>query len=163
MFTKIINNNQFIKWLIRILFNFELKIILKLLEVIIKVKYFFLFQQLKLAEIISTIYGLIMGIVLVGIVVQISEDGLLAPSTLLFFIITGQIIIAGLLHPREVSCLICIVIYYLTVPSMYMLLIIFALFNLHNISWGTRDAKPPVNPNTVRKFHLFSHFLIFLQ
>lgn len=89
-----------------------------------------------------------MGIVLVGIVVQISEDGLLAPSTLLFFIITGQIIIAGLLHPREVSCLICIVIYYLTVPSMYMLLIIFALFNLHNISWGTRDAKPPVNPNT---------------
>ncbi|KAL0119961.1 hypothetical protein PUN28_007970 [Cardiocondyla obscurior] len=99
--------------------------------------------QLIVAEIISAIYGLVMVVVLVGIMLQIAEDGWLAPSSLLFFIVACQMTIAGLLHPQEVTCLFCGIIYYITVPSMYMLLIIFSVFNVHNVTWGTRDSKKP--------------------
>ncbi|KYM77515.1 Chitin synthase 3 [Atta colombica] len=97
--------------------------------------------QLFVAEIISAIYGLVMIVVLVGIILQIAEDGWLAPSSLLFFIVACQMTIAGLLHPQEATCLLCGIIYYITVPSMYMLLIIFSVFNVHNVTWGTRDSK----------------------
>lgn len=82
-----------------------------------------------------------MVIVLVGIVLQIAADGFIAPNTLLFFIVIGQFTMTALLHPQELSCLPNAVIYYVTVPSMYMLLIIFSIFNLHNITWGTRESK----------------------
>jgi hypothetical protein len=52
--------------------------------------------------IISTLYGLVMIAVLVGILRQITEDNLLAPSSLFFIIVAGQLIITGLLHPLEV-------------------------------------------------------------
>ncbi|XP_072762919.1 chitin synthase chs-2 [Anoplolepis gracilipes] len=97
--------------------------------------------QLLVAEIISAIYGLVMVIVLVGIMLQIAEDGWLAPSSLLFFIVAGQMMVAGLLHPQEMTCLLCGIIYYIAVPSMYMLLTIFSVFNVHNVTWGTRDSK----------------------
>jgi len=93
------------------------------------------------AEIISAFYGLVMIIVLVGIMMQIAEDGWLAPSSLLFFVVASQMVVAGLLHPQEWTCLLCGVIYYITVPSMYMLLIVFSVFNIHNVTWGTRDSK----------------------
>jgi chitin synthase len=93
------------------------------------------------AEIISALYGLVMIIVLVGIMLQIAEDGWLAPSSLLFFVVASQMVVAGLLHPQEWTCLLCGVIYYITVPSMYMLLIVFSVFNVHNVTWGTRDSK----------------------
>ncbi|KMQ91842.1 chitin synthase [Lasius niger] len=98
-------------------------------------------MQLLVAEIISAMYGLVMVIVLVGIMLQIAEDGWLAPSSLLFFIVACQMTVAGLLHPQEAVCLLCGIIYYITVPSMYMLLTIFSVFNVHNVTWGTRDSK----------------------
>ncbi|XP_063978439.1 chitin synthase chs-2-like [Diachasmimorpha longicaudata] len=103
--------------------------------------------QLLVAGIISAVYGLVMVIVLVGIMIQITEDGWVAPSTLLFLIVAVQLIVAGLLHPQELMCLVCGIIYYITVPSMYMLLIIYSLFNLNNVSWGTRESKPVAAEN----------------
>ncbi|XP_034944294.1 chitin synthase chs-2-like [Chelonus insularis] len=97
--------------------------------------------QLKFAAIISTIYGLIMIIVLVGIMIQIAKNGWLTPGTILFLIVMGQLVIAGLLHPQELSCLLCIVIYYIAVPSIYLLLIIYSIFNINNVIWGTRESK----------------------
>lgn len=96
--------------------------------------------QLMVALIISSVYGLVMMAVLVGILIQIEEDGPLAPSTLFLFIVAGEIIIAGLAHPQEWYCLPSGAIYYVTIPSMYLLLIIYSVCNLNNISWGTRDV-----------------------
>lgn len=36
--------------------------------------------------------------------------------------------------------MLCGVIYYITIPSMYMLLMIFSVFNMNDVSWGTREA-----------------------
>lgn len=35
------------------------------------------------------------------------------------------------------------VVYYITIPSMYMLLIIYSLFNMNDVSWGTRENPQP--------------------
>jgi chitin synthase len=43
-------------------------------------------------------------------------------------------------HPYEFYCLPFCLIYYMTVPSMYLLLVIYSLFNLWNVSWGTREV-----------------------
>ncbi|XP_011253680.2 chitin synthase chs-2 [Camponotus floridanus] len=107
--------------------------------------------QLIVAEIISAMYGLVMVIVLVGIMLQIAEDGWLAPSSILFFIVACQMIVAGLLHPQEATCLLCGIIYYITVPSMYMLLTVFSVFNVHNVTWGTRDSKKASVPQEEQK------------
>lgn len=93
---------------------------------------------------LSAIYGLVMVVVLVGAMIQVSQDGWLAPTSLLFIIFVGEYIATGLLHPLEWGCLLCGIIYYVTVPSMYMILIIFSLFNMNNISWGTREAPKAI-------------------
>lgn len=95
--------------------------------------------QLMAAKIISAIYGLVMMAVLVGIMLQIYEDGPFAPSSLFFFIVAGEMIIAAFLHPQEFGCLPAGVVYYVTVPSMYLLLIVYSIFNLNDVSWGTRE------------------------
>ena len=103
------------------------------------------------AKILSAIYGLVMMAVLVGIMLQINDHGLLGPSSLFFFMVAGAMIIAGFLHPQEVRCLISGVVYYVTVPSMYFLLIIYAIFNLNDVSWGTREVATN-NSEKVRHF-----------
>lgn len=103
--------------------------------------------------------------VLVGIMLQISEDGLLAPSSLFFFCVAGEMIFTALLHPKEFNCIIYGVIYYVTVPSMYLLLVIYSIFNMNNVSWGTREVtivkkstEEVSYPQPQNKFYLFLFF-----
>jgi chitin synthase len=108
--------------------------------------------QLLIAKIISAVYGLVMMAVLIGIMLQIIEDGPLAPSSLFFFIVIAEIITAAILHPKEFGCLAAGVVYYVTVPSMYLLLIVYAIFNLNVVSWGTREVA-------TKKSKMVRHFL----
>lgn len=78
--------------------------------------------------------------VMIGIIVQIMDDGILSPTSLFFIFVAGQIVITGLLHPQEVSALFCGVVFYITIPSMYMLLQIYSIFNMNDVSWGTREV-----------------------
>ncbi|XP_022916126.2 chitin synthase chs-2-like [Onthophagus taurus] len=114
--------------------------------------------QLFVAGILSGIYSLIMMAVLVGVILQINSDGFLAPSSLFFFCVAGEMIIAALLHPKEFNCLKYGVVYYVTVPCMYMILVIYSVFNMNNVSWGTREVTvapqaqgaPPPNPQPAK-------------
>ncbi|KAG5866369.1 hypothetical protein JTB14_021882 [Gonioctena quinquepunctata] len=81
--------------------------------------------QLFFAAIISVIYALVMMTVLIAF-----------------------------MHPQEFYCLKYGVIYYITVPSMYMLLVIYSVFNMNDVSWGTRDVtivKKPKNDKADEK------------
>ena len=40
----------------------------------------------------------------------------------------------------EFGCLPYGFIYYVTIPSMYLLLVIFSIYNLNDVSWGTREV-----------------------
>ena len=76
--------------------------------------------------------------VIVGIMLQFAEDGPLAPTSLSIFLVFGSFLLAGLAHPQELYCLPYLVIYYITIPAMYLLLVIYSIFNLNVVSWGTR-------------------------
>lgn len=95
--------------------------------------------QLLAAFVISIVYSLIMMAVMVGVVVQVMEDGILAPSSLFFVTVALQIIVTGLLHPQEIIALPAGIVYYITIPCMYMLLTIYSIFNMNDVSWGTRE------------------------
>lgn len=95
--------------------------------------------QLMTAFIISIVYSLIMMAVMVGVLIQVIEDGIMAPSSLFFITVALQIIVTGVLHPQEINALPAGIIYYITIPCMYMLLTIYSLFNMNDVSWGTRE------------------------
>jgi chitin synthase len=82
-----------------------------------------------------------------------------------FMTVTFQVIITGLLHPQEIHALPAGFIYYVTIPCMYMLLTIYSLFNMNDVSWGTRENPPeaggkPEKPSKNRtKFQKILGFL----
>ena len=94
--------------------------------------------QLFVAQILSASYALLMMAVIVGILLQVKEDGALAPTSVSVIWVFGSFLLAAILHPQEFGCLPYLVIYYITIPAMYLLLVIYSIFNLNVVSWGTR-------------------------
>ena len=52
---------------------------------------------------------------------------------------------------QEFRCILHGFLYFLAVPSMSMLLIFYSLANLHVVSWGTREAPKPANPQPAKE------------
>ncbi|XP_037866580.1 chitin synthase chs-2 [Bombyx mori] len=102
--------------------------------------------QLMFANMITCVYAMIMMLVIIGIALQIVEDGWLAPSSIFTVATFGLFFVTAALHPQEISCLMYICIYYITIPSMYLLLIVYSLCNLNNVSWGTREIEQKKTP-----------------
>lgn len=96
--------------------------------------------QLIVAQILSTAYALIMMAVIVGTALQLREDGIGSPSAIFLIAMTGSFFIAACLHPQEFYCIIPGIIYLLSIPSMYLLLILYSIINLNVVSWGTREV-----------------------
>ena len=97
-------------------------------------------EQLRLAEILTLVYAIIMIAAYLGIFLQIIDDGPLSLTGLSFFVTHGSFLFAAMIHPMEFSCIFCLPIYIATIPSMYMLLMIYAIFNINDVSWGTREG-----------------------
>jgi chitin synthase len=96
--------------------------------------------QITVAQVLSVAYALVMMAVLIGILIQIVEDGWFAPTTLSLLFVTFCFVFAAVLHPQEFGCLPMGFIYYITIPSMYLFLVIYSVFNLNVVSWGTREV-----------------------
>ena len=95
--------------------------------------------QLIACAFLSTFYSCVMTVVAVGILKGLANNGILDPSLIFLTIMTASFIFAGIMHPYEFTCLLYGIIYYLCIPSGYLVLIVFAFSNMHDISWGTRD------------------------
>ncbi|XP_052704306.1 chitin synthase chs-2-like isoform X2 [Crassostrea angulata] len=100
--------------------------------------------QLNWAMVLSAIYSLLMMAVFVGTLVSIASEGWYTPTGMFFYILVGTFIIAGLLHPHEFGDLLWGVLYFICIPAGYLFLIIYAICNLNNVSWGTRENKTAV-------------------
>ena len=113
--------------------------------------------QLAFAKLLTLVYSMLMLAVYVGLIMQIAAEGTylichsiplincfkgwLSPtafSAASFFL---PLIFAGLLHIEEAHNMIYMPVYLVTIPSMYILLVIYSLFNLWNTGWGTREKK----------------------
>ena len=74
-------------------------------------------------------------------VADISVDLPLSVTTLYFSMLVAIFLLAGLLHPREIHCLLHGVWYLLCLPSGYLVLTIYSICNITDSSWG--ESHPP--------------------
>lgn len=104
--------------------------------------------------------------VITAISINVVEDGLFSPSPLFLLMVVAQLTVAALLHPQEINCLFYGIIYYISVPSMYLVLIIFSVNNLNDITWGTREVRKKkidaVIPLRICPSLTFNYILFFL-
>ncbi len=93
-----------------------------------------------------------MSMVLVATAAQILKSGFLDPSAVFLPSVALIFIVTGLLHPNEMLNLLHGFLYLVTIPGGYLLLVTYALCNLHVVSWGTRETvevvktKKPTKP-----------------
>nr|AGW99338.1 chitin synthase 1 [Panonychus citri] len=97
--------------------------------------------QILSAQIMSACYVLLMLAVFVGTAIQMAEDGVTSPSAIFFIALSGSVVVAALLHPQEFHCLYPCLLYFLSIPCMYLLLMIYSLINLNVVTWGTREVQ----------------------
>ncbi len=96
-----------------------------------------------MSAILAFLFATIQMVVLVSIIGQAVEQGLCDITTIFILTLIGVFVICGVLHPHEFLDLVHGLIFYLLIPTMYLLLLIYAICNLHVISWGTREVAPP--------------------
>ncbi|KAL8565048.1 hypothetical protein ACOMHN_003424 [Nucella lapillus] len=102
--------------------------------------------QLAYAGVLSIFYTIVMMLVLVGIIRGAAENGFCSVSTTFLLGVVGVFVITAILHPMEFTALLHGFLYFLSIPSMSMLLLIYSLANLDNVSWGTREVKSAAPP-----------------
>ncbi|CAD5118528.1 DgyrCDS7220 [Dimorphilus gyrociliatus] len=95
--------------------------------------------QLKVSAVFSALYAIVMTIVTIGTIVTAVQDSWSSPNVVFVLALAGFFIITALMHPQEIFCIVHGLLYYLCIPSGYLLLPIYALCNLNIISWGTRE------------------------
>ncbi|GAB6025457.1 hypothetical protein CHUAL_011200 [Chamberlinius hualienensis] len=98
-------------------------------------------NQVLCAQILTCFYAIVMLAVMVGIFIQIAYSGWSSPTTFLTLLLPVTMCTAAILHPLEFTCLLWGWLYWLVIPSMYLLLIIYSYMNMNNVSWGTREVQ----------------------
>lgn len=107
--------------------------------------------QLKVAGILSGLYALVMMLVTVGLALEMKREGYCAPTTIFMIFVVGVFIISAIMHPMEFTCLLHGALYFMSIPSMSMLLMIYSICNLHVVSWGTREVMQPTQAEQAKK------------
>ena len=116
--------------------------------------------QIMVAQILSTGYALTMMAVIVGTMLQLREDGIESPGAIFLIAMTSSFVISAFMHPQEFACIIPGGLYLLLIPSMYMLLIIYSLINLNDVSWGTREVATKKTKKVVSWRFFIVHLLL---
>ena len=94
-----------------------------------------------LSKVLSISYAILMVAVLINVLTDISKSGFLALNTIVFIMILGSMLFPVIFHPKEIYCIYPVMLYMLLIPCMYYLLPIYAITNMDDVSWGTREAK----------------------
>ena len=100
-------------------------------------------RQIQVASILSCAFGFLMVMVVVGTIARTLNTSIVSPSSLIMYALIFVFLTSGLTHPSELSCLYAGLLYYLSLPSAFVLLNIYSIINMNNISWGTREIVKP--------------------
>lgn len=79
-------------------------------------KIIFVFQ-LRFAGVLTCIYGPVQLIVLVGIIIQMSEDGLCSPTAMFFIFVAAIFVFTAFFHPKEWKSVVYGLVYFPLIPS----------------------------------------------
>ncbi|XP_035669155.1 uncharacterized protein LOC118411184 [Branchiostoma floridae] len=112
--------------------------------------------QLRMAMALSLCFAVLMTLVLVSLVedtvvefrnmtmsIQAGEEYNPSISTLYFLALVGMYIITGLVHITEFHTLFYGLVYFLSLPTGYILLTLYSVCNLTDRTWGTREGNSP--------------------
>ncbi|XP_074543357.1 chitin synthase chs-2-like [Halichoeres trimaculatus] len=100
--------------------------------------------QITIAAILSVIYSFLMLVVTLSTVgSMIKDQTILTPSSMFVVAMAFIYVVTALMHPQEVQLVFFGFLYILCIPSAYLLLTIYSMVNMNNVSWGTREVKPP--------------------
>ena len=98
-------------------------------------------EEIKIgfAAMLGTYYSILMMIVVVGTIVRV-VDGSWKTTAVLFLLIMAVIFfLTAICHPFELSCVKPCFLFFLCIPTTYILVIIYSLTNMNQCQWGTRD------------------------
>lgn len=73
---------------------------------------------------------------------MVKDQTILTPSSLFLIFLALFYVITALLHPQEIGLVFYGFIYIICIPSAYLLLSIYSMVNMNNVSWGTRETAP---------------------
>lgn len=107
--------------------------------------------QINVACLLTAIYSFIMMAVLVGVVLQAVRTSVFNPGVIIITIMVILFVFTAILHPQEKSCLLPGLLYFLCIPSGYLLLVIYSLCNMHVVSWGTREVKAKLTKKQIKE------------
>ncbi|XP_046564336.1 chitin synthase chs-2-like [Haliotis rubra] len=96
--------------------------------------------QLIVAAVLSAAYSFIMMAVIAGTVITAYTVSPLHPSVIFSVLLFAMFALGGVLHWKELNCLPHCFMYFLCIPTGYLLLFIYSMCNLFNVSWGTREV-----------------------
>ncbi|KAK9963906.1 hypothetical protein ABG768_005125 [Culter alburnus] len=98
--------------------------------------------QITIAAILSVIYAFLMTASFFSIIGDmVIQQTFITPTGL--FLVSGAILymVTAILHPQETSLILYGLMYFICIPSGYLLLTIYSLVNMHIVSWGTRETS----------------------
>ncbi|KAK9527181.1 hypothetical protein VZT92_015838 [Zoarces viviparus] len=99
--------------------------------------------QITIAGVMSIIYAFLMLVVSMSIIGSMVEDKtILTPSSIFVIGMATIYVITAIMHPQEIQLVFHGFLYILCIPSAYLLLTIYSMANMNNVSWGTRESKP---------------------
>ena len=133
--------------------NLFLFLIFLLVSIFAKRKY-----HILVAKSLGLLYGLLMVVILISMIIEFKKEldkCYLTPPILSLAMTVGSFLFVALLHlfqPPELSARfflqtklfrfgLATTVFYISIPSMYLLLPLYCVFNLDDISWGTREDK----------------------
>ncbi|XP_051920060.1 chitin synthase 1 [Hippocampus zosterae] len=99
-------------------------------------------NQITIAGIMSVLYAFLMTASLFSIIGDIVIQGtILTPTGVFLVSMTIMYSVTAILHPEECAMIIYGLMYFICIPSGYLLLTIYSLVNMHIVTWGTRESN----------------------
>ncbi|XP_056232747.1 chitin synthase 1 [Seriola aureovittata] len=109
-------------------------------------------NQIVIAGIMSVLYAFLMTASFFSIIGDMVIQGtFLTPTGLFLVSMAIMYMVTAILHPEEFGMIIYGLMYFICIPSGYLLLTIYSLVNMHIVSWGTRETNK--GEGTVKKNH----------
>ncbi|XP_028257826.1 chitin synthase 1 [Parambassis ranga] len=98
--------------------------------------------QITIAGIMSVLYAFLMTASFFSIIGDMVIQGtFLTPTGLFLVSMTIMYLVTAILHPEEFGLIVYGLMYFICIPSGYLLLTIYSLVNMHIVSWGTRESN----------------------
>ncbi|XP_032416117.1 chitin synthase 1 isoform X2 [Xiphophorus hellerii] len=98
--------------------------------------------QITIAAVMSVLYAFLMTASFFSIIGDMVVQGtFLTPTGVFLVSMAIMYLVTAILHPEEFGLIIYGLMYFICIPSGYLLLTIYSLVNMNNVSWGTRESK----------------------